>query len=320
MAENHGFQTIMAAGLESTWGTAVNATQKLPYVSDSLDAMFRHNQTPAMVGSAAMPKSTKGVRVAGGGIETYYTYGLAQPLLRQFFGTWTDDAINGDYYPYTALTTGVSLTVAVNRGVSVHEYAGYKIGELTLSGAPNDSVKLSLQGNAKNRVISSSENTSAELAALDEPAAEVLFHELTFRVGDLADALASGDNLSITQFSLKLNRNHVVKEVNSATAEQARENGFLGAELEFTLPYYDANTWITWHEAHTVLQASLIFSDGTNSQTWNIPQCLVVEAPVPQGDAGMTEPKIKLSLHPNRDEANTETDFDFAEVIRLFEA
>lgn len=319
MPENHGFQTIMAAGLESTWGTAVNATQKLPYVSDSLDAMYRHNQSQAMVGSASMPKSTQGQRVAGGGIECYYTYGLQQPILEQFFGTWTDD-VGGDFYTYTALTTGVSLTVAVNRGVAVHEFTGYKINELTLQGSPGEAVKLSLNGNAKTRVISGTENTSGELDALAEPSAEVLFNELTFRVGDLGDALAAGDNLEITQFALKINRNMVVKEVNATTAEQARENGFVSAELEFTLPYYDSDQWITWQEALTVLQASLIFSDGSNSQTWNIPQCLVVEAPVPQSDAGMTEPKIKLSLHPNRDGANAFTNFAHEEFIRLFEA
>jgi Phage tail tube protein len=319
MAENHGFQTIMAVGLESTWGTGVNATQKLPYISDSLDALRRHNQTPAMTGSATMPKSTQGVRVAGGGIETYYTYGLIQPLLQAFFGDHTVDAAD-DFYTYTDLSTGISLTVAVNRGVSIHEYLGYKIGELTLSGAPNDAVKLSLSGNAKNRLVSGTENTSGELEALAEPAEQVLFHELTFRIGDLADDLAAGDNVSISNFSLKMNRNHVVKEVNSTTAEQAKENGFAQGELEFTLPYYDADTWITRQEAHTLLQASLIFTDGTNTHYWNMPQALVVEAPVPQSDAGMTEPKIKLSLHPNRDAANANTAMTHEEFIRLFEA
>ncbi|MCH9674532.1 MAG: hypothetical protein K0U93_24045 [Gammaproteobacteria bacterium] len=320
MAENYGFCTLMGAGLESTWGTAVAATHKVPYVNDGLDGKDEHLQMRALVGASAMRKSRPGQRIAGGPIEAYLTYGIRDPFLEQFFGAYTDETGIPDHYDLAKTTLGKGLTIPVNRGVAVHEYIGYRIGKLTVKGSPGDGVMVSVEGNGKDRIRGGSiTNNAAALDALAEPGDEVLFHEVFLRVGDLTVPLAVANEFCPTEFTLELDRQHVVKQVNKRTAEQARENDFFLATLSFTLPYYDTEQWMDWHEDDEVLQASLIFTDGTSTKNFNLPQMLVTEAPVPQSGAEMTEPTVTMSAHPNGNSANAHPDFDFPEVVRLFE-
>jgi hypothetical protein len=248
----------------------------------------------------------------------YWNYDVRQPLLEQFFGTWTDGDPNEDFYTMDDIIDGKGLTVAINKGVSVHEFAGVKVGSWTLSGSPADAVRWSADVFAQSRSLTSVTNTSAVLAALGEPGDPMQFHDLTLRIGDQANDLASGDDVDVENFSLQINRNMIQKQVNSTTLLEARENAFQDGTLTIQLPLYDSDQFITWHANHTPLQASLIFSAGGNTKYINLPQLLVVQAnPVFSGPE-LVGYSVPLSLHHNLGGSNGNTDMP-EEAIRIFE-
>ena len=73
-----------------------------------------------------------------------------------------------------------------------------------ISGAAGEPVKLAMDCIGYNLLRTGTENTAAELLALpDNAPSRVHFGDLTFRIGDIADALANGDRVTIKSFSLK---------------------------------------------------------------------------------------------------------------------
>jgi hypothetical protein len=319
MAVSRGFQGIAGVAKESTLGTAAAATAKLPLISETFSASNAHIQNAALVGAAARKRAIKGARSVPGAVTAYLTYDLQHPVLERFCGTFVDD-VGGDYYRMDDTTDGKGLTLAIDKQVSVHEFAGVKFSELVLSGSPADAVRVTATGMGTARSLTSVTNTAVTLAALDEPGDEIQYHELTLRIGDLANALASGDDVDVENFSLRINRQLIQKQVNSLTLLEARENGFQEGNLTIQLPLYDSNQFLTWHDTHTTLQATLTFTDGTSTKEVRLPQLLVVHALPQLSGPELVGYSVELSVHANADGANSQTGFDFPEAVRVFES
>jgi hypothetical protein len=321
MATARGFQQIMGLKAETTLGTAVAVNYKVPFVSDTFDQQFTHIQNAALVGSGAPLNSIQSVRHVPGGFTAYLTYDLIHPVLKHFFGNYTPVAGAGDErYVMQETLDGLGLTVAINKQVSVHEYAGFKVGEFTLTGTPADGIRYSVAGMATARSLSSVLNTSGVLAALAEPATSARFTDLTLRIGDLADALAAGDNTPVSGFSLSINRNLQQDEVNSNTLLEALESNFRQGTLTLNVPRYTTDQWKTWHDNHTVLQAELAFDNGTDPyKKVRLAQLQVVSAPTPTSGPGLLPITVTLSLHNNLNNANTQTGFTFDAEIEIVE-
>jgi hypothetical protein len=319
MPTARGFQGVAGIVKEVTLGTVVAVTTKLPLISESLSDQFAHIQNAALTGSATRGRAIQGARSAGGQLVCYWNYDVRQPLLEQFFGTWTDGDPDEDYYTMDATIDGKGLTIAIEKTVSVHEFAGVKVGAFTLSGSPSDGVRWTADVFAQSRSLTSVTNTTAVLAALAEAGDPMQFHDLTLRIGDQANDLASGDDVEMENFSLAIGRNMIQKQVNSTTLLEARENGFQDGTLTVQLPLYDSDQFLTWHASHTPLQASLIATFGTFTKYVNLPNILVTSAnPVLSGPelVGYT---VSFSVHNNAAGDNASTDMDFAEAIRIFE-
>jgi hypothetical protein len=305
MATGRGFPAIMGIGAETTWGTVVAATAKLPFISETLVDGFNHIQNVALLGQAARARPLQGARESGGAVVGYWNYDLAQPLLTHFFGQHTV-AVGDDHYDMQDTIDDKGLTLAIDKQVSVHEFAGFKVSELQISGTPTDGVRWQATGVAKSRSLTSVTNTSVTLAALSEPGTPMVFHELVLRVGDLADALASGDNVEhLGGFTLTINRNLESAPINSQQLEEALENNFRDATLVLNVTRYDTDQWINWQTNHTTLQATLTFTRSSAYKIIQLPQLLVTSCPTNVGGPGMIPATINLSLHPNRDNSNT---------------
>jgi hypothetical protein len=320
MPTGRGFQHIMGIKAETTLGTVVAVDKKVAYISDTLDQQYQHIQNQALLGTGAPKNSIQSTRQVGGSFQTYWTYALIDPLLKQFFGTHTVNASGDDHYAMDENIDGKGLTIAINKQVSVHEYAGFKLGEMTISGSPTDGVRLGFSGFGMARSLASATNTANVLAALAETSNEMQFHDLTLRIGDLADALAAGDNVQVSGFSLTINRSLKQDQVNSNTLLEALEDGFRTGSLSITLPRHTTDQFITWHTAHTVLQAELAFDNGTDPyKKIRLPQIQVVSAPIPTGGPGLLPATIMFSLHNNLDNANTQTGMTHDQEIRIVE-
>jgi hypothetical protein len=181
-----------------------------------------------------------------------------------------------------------------------------------------------VKGFASARSLASSTNTSSVLAALSEPGTEIQFHDCGGSghvwVGDLSDALGSGDAVSISSFSLNIDRNLQQDLVNSRTLLEALENNFRVGHLTLEVPRYTSDQWLTWHANHTTLQCEMLFDNGTNAyKKIRLPQLKVVSVPVHTSGPGLVPMKIQLSLHNNLDNANANTGFTMDPEIQILE-
>lgn len=317
MPMNVGFASAAGYGLESTWSTAVAVTNAIKYLSDSMDQTRAKIVRATNRGQGGREANSLTHKVAGGNLTGLFTYELADPWLTHFLGTFTVD-VGGDFYTLIDQVTD-GLTVAIDRVVAVHEYEGYVIDAMTLAGSPDIGVTFEWQGTAKQRLITGTTNAAAAVAALAEPAGSVLFHEMTLRVGDMADALAAGDDLSVSQFSLAVNRNKVAQAVNATTRLQSKENGHRDSMLTITLPRYEVDTFLGWEDAGTPLQGNLIFTDGTSTKDLRISHMTVESVPISQSDDSQAEMTVTLRLHENGSAANVNTGFDFVAELALYE-
>ena len=301
MPVSHGFESIMGIGTEITAGTPVVVTEKIPYISESIQAQFNHVQDNSLCGPAARPKSQQGTLIAEGGFELHFRYTLAQQLLEHFFGSLLVDTpgVGTNTYSLDPSIDGAAVTIAIEKTVAVWEHAGYKASELTITGSPTDGIRIEVDGFCVNTDYASGTNTSGVLSALSSPGDFMLFQDMTFRVGDLTDALDSSDDLAISSFSLNINRALSPTEVNSSNRLEALENAFRETTLEINIPRYEAQTFIDFHAAHTQLQATLSFTDGTNTKTISIPNMLVMEWDAEVGGPEFVEHPVTFTCHPD---------------------
>ena len=140
---SHGFEVVAAVSdTEVTYGTAIEVVQKLPIVSESYSETFSQVLDGSLCGPATRSKPQQGTRIVDGDIEFHWRY-LAQNLfLKQFFGTvLVDTPVAGtNVYNLDPNTDGKHITFALDKTVSVHEWASLKTSELTISGSPVDGI------------------------------------------------------------------------------------------------------------------------------------------------------------------------------------
>lgn len=320
MAETLGAGTITGIGLEGTYNTAVAATNKLNLISNGLDVETQQNLDVTLCGVGDRDKSRPGRDVASGPVVVQMTYDLRQPLLEQFSDGYTDEvAPTLDHYDWNLRSTQ-SLTIAtLKRNTTVHEVAGCKTNTLTITGNGTDDIRMTADILAGTRTITGTVNTAASLGLLTVPALDILYNEMTLWIGDLADALAGGDEYNPESFTLTVSRNMVHHFVNDRTPLEAVEDGHRDVTLQIVLPRTETDQFITWKETYERIQCQMAFTDGTSNKIFRFP-CGVVES-APQTVDGPEQQPTTITMRWNNNMAglNAFTGFDFDEALRLFE-
>lgn len=302
MPISHGFETVAAVSdTEPTYGTAIEVTQKLPIISESYSEQFTQVLDNSLCGPATRSKPQQGTRMVDGDIDLHWRYLLQNLLLKQFFGTLaTDTPVGGtNTYQLDAAIDGKHITFALDKTVSVHEWASLKTSELTITGNPTDGIRINASGFAHSLELSSVINTTVVLDALTASGDIMLFQDATLRIADLADAINSSDAIEISEFEITINRQLEAVEINSRERREPLENGFRESMLTITIPQYEADTFIDWHKAHECLQADLTITDGTNTYVINMPLMLVESHEEPITGPEFTVHEVTFTLHPD---------------------
>jgi hypothetical protein len=149
-----GNATILQAGKESAYGTAGTMTRQIKYGSESLGPALNKVQESVMTGRVgASPVNIMGIR-AEGSISF-----LARPddlglFLKCALGVESvstpAEATNAKKHTFTPIGNGLtdslpSLTVNIDKKVSVFSYVGCKINSLSFSAAPEDYLSLDVE-------------------------------------------------------------------------------------------------------------------------------------------------------------------------------
>lgn len=317
MPTGYGFQGICGVGKEGTWGTPVVATQKIPIISSAFTRSFSQVMSHALIGVHGRSMSGRGAAAVAGTLMTHLTYGARLFLLERFFGTFTDNASPPDEYGLDPTTEGVGLTIAVQRGVSVLEVAGFKPNVFTLSGSNADGFHAGFTGMFKSTSISSATNTTTVLNALADPSKHCLYEELTLQIGAIGGALTA---FSPDTMSLTLNRNQVNATVNAYDPLEPLENDFLEGTLQVVLPRHTTDQFITWHQTYVPLMAIISISDGVNTKEFRINRMIIPTDPSPQVDGpALLKSTINFTLFHDKGNTNAHASFPFLEAARCYE-
>lgn len=263
MTKGKGWKSRMAIGLESTYGTAVAVTQAVPYLTENIAHNKERLNDESLTGDAGFNRSFVGQESNMGPLSFNLDYGNLDMLIAAAMGAASTPALVTDLYGNTytlADEIDHSITAAIDKDVSVHEWRGCKINKLTLRGETSRPVTAEIELVAYDRKVTGTENDSAAIAAatvLEVPVC--MFGDLTFRLGDLTDALTSNDDLCISGFELVIDNKLKTDDITNCGLDEPERDGRRVITLNVTLPSYQADTYTTYKDADTELQVNMIF-------------------------------------------------------------
>lgn len=320
MAVAKGYPSITGVAPETTLGTPVQVTSKIPLISETMTSAYDQVADVSLVGSATQDAPAQGIQRTAGGILVTKRMTAQDPILTHFFGNFTQGLtndpgggapFNDDHYLIQDDLDGEGLTLAFKKQVAVYEYTGFKGSTFTLTGTPTDGIRINLEGFATGIDLGSTTNTDLVLDALANTDVNIQLSDMELLIADTTGALASpGDRVKITQFTLELNRNLAALEVNSKFLEEAIEDSWRTSTFNFTIGRYDdtiGTQFRTWHDNHTFVQAQLTFTIGSSNYKIFLPKMLIANpGPANLSGAGAIPLEIETTLHTNRDNTNTQ--------------
>jgi len=204
-------------------------------------------------------------------------------------------------------------TIAINKAVAYWEFISSYVDGIELSSKAGDFLHADYDVVAYNLLRSGTTNGATQFSNLAASGGKrVLFGDMTFRLGDLSDALASGDNIGLKDFKLSMKNNLTGPQFsspdNSATHTnglltiQPVRNGFREVTLEFTLPRYESSGWgttlETWKAAKTALQFKGLSSIDTAAKRFelNVPYVVIEDIQTPVSGPEALETKVKCRV------------------------
>ena len=289
MATGFGYLNVCGIGAESTYDTEVAATQRVPLLNTDLDDQLQLYPVETLEGRVNMRPPDAGHIISGGTLSTNLRYTLANLLLQHGLGT-----LSAARYTMANTRENLGLTIAIDKGVSPVAFRGCKVTDLTLT---SELERVMLDATIRNKTIvrPSTTNTAAVLAALANGDTTVLHRHLNFRIGDLVDALVSGDEVGVSSLTWSLTR--AVDEVwtnQAQTIIQPLDNARPEMTLQIVVPRHTTDQYKTWQNAGTTLQARAFWQSGSRSIELLLMALTIQDAPVPTPGAELLSTTVTL--------------------------
>jgi len=209
MTIGKGFEGILGVKKEGTYGTAVAVTEAIPFVSEQFGFELEKHIDEVLRGKAGA-----GATIAG---NKRYPFTLPCKLTYEDLDTLIAVAMGGAGTPVANLTLydntyalaenlAASFVAAIEKGVSVWEYAGCKIDTMKIAGEANKPLDIEFSGVANDLSRVSLVNTTAVLASLntEDAASKVMFSDLEFKIAAQGTALTSESAKGISSFEVSL--------------------------------------------------------------------------------------------------------------------
>lgn len=271
----------------SAWGEAWGSPTlyAIPIVSENITRDQDLIDIPILQGTSGMRKPEQGVIRAGQSFETTLDYNNCGLLIKALMG-----AESGGVYTMDQ-DRDFMLKMVIDRTVSRVFVSSFKVtgGEISCGGI-NEAIKLRLDIVAED-VTRSQTAMGAETFTDLRP---VLPAHGILRIANLDDALATGDRVSFSAFSLRWQFNmktdsYGTVESGHADARKIFEpepDGMRSLELQVTQPKHVSDTFADFKDAFTSLQADFVFTHPTSAETFvvELPQLVIsqgFDAPTP---------------------------------------
>lgn len=299
MSIGQGHASRCALGVESTFGTAVAVTELIPFTSESVNKLIALIESEYLDGSPARKNLQNGPISIQGDLSGEMVYdeisgGIIgiERLIRGVMGNSARDAANSLNQYFFANEVDDHYTLAFNKQVSAWESQSIKFGSLEISGNIGEKVLFTVGNMIAHDLKRTGDagiiNAIAAITGISPSniPSNLILSDNVFRIGDTANALASGDQYCIDGFTFSINNNlteptFATECTNNSDPDTTLEpvrNGFREVTLQIRLPRYESDQFFTWQNSGTALQADFKFTLGSYEFNILIPY-LKVEAP-----------------------------------------
>lgn len=297
----------------ATWGTAVACAQAdaILITSESITRK-REQLLDDSAGQAYIAAADQGLITCGGELQAYLRYQGLEALLAMVMGqaeppSPTDGDLHNHNLSPAANVDGLFGTLAMHKGVSVHEFPAVKVEGFTISGKAGQPLSISFNVLCDDRRINTTDgvNNNAAFSAIGAPpaAGRVLFRQGRFLLNDRdAEALGPADEIRPSGFSLSFKRNLAGDHLaggGDAIAEPIA-TGFPELSLELEFPVYTSDVFLRDLGADTRKKMTISFSGaGGQAMTFTMPHVALTNAEASINGAGkITHPIAATLLAP----------------------
>ena len=318
MATGLGYLNIFTAGKETTWGTAVAVTDKIPIINAPIIDEIQQNLSPALVGDAGHNLMDQTGLIVQGSIEAELCYDKKKSAVTEYLGTdllvaaamgSASNSGASNYRNYITLADDLAtfLTLAFSKraeDAGVNEVASAMINKMTIKGVSGEPLSISVELIAHDLIRTGQTNDwddNVSSIASGEIKKRIMFPNATLMLAtDFADELAAADEVRMSEFTLTLDNKLSAAEFASVgtggndDAEriiQPVRDGKRECTLQVVLPRHTADTYFgSNYLSGTAFQAEI--QCGRGSDLFNIympfAQIIKPEAPL-SGAEHLTE-------------------------------
>jgi hypothetical protein len=299
----------MGVGVEAgIYGSAaaVAATDLIPFESESFEKSFARIRSDVLRGEAGRRSDDQGNQTVSGSLPVTLQYDRKSGSA--FFGADLLLALGMGSESHSTGVTTMSLadrstglvTIAINKDISVWQLDNGKIGRFSITGGKYDPVKAEFDMVFRELTRGSTlANTSTTLAALEASFGDTAYirhRDLTFRIGDLSDALSSEDVVNVENWTLEMDNNLVSDDYGAGSQyplEPVR-GGFRQVTFSITVPRYSNDNFIDWFKEETELQADLTYTSSTNRFIIELHTLKITDFGAPIGGPGIVRQRVDL--------------------------
>ena len=253
----------------SSWGEVWSAVDTLiPFTAESITKQAELIEDMVLEGTAGKRAPNRGLIKVPGTLDFELDFYNCGKLLEMAMGSES----SGVYDLVDDLDK--IFRMEFDKQVSRWRYDGVMVDSLQLTGEKGQVIK----GQVALVCRDLSRSSSAFPSLSFSNRSKVIYTESStnsrIRIGDLVDALGSGEEIGWESFTLRLERNLKTDDATNQQRQilQPKINDFRKVTLSIKAPRYTADTIPDWKDNATDLQCDLYFTDGTKKCHIEIPQ------------------------------------------------
>ena len=306
---------LRSAGIviESAFGTATQLTDRIPFTSESLTSDWENNLVAYLNGTVGQQESDITQKKWSGSIEGPMVY---DKLDTTYFGidTLIAAAMGANAFddPYIEMTLAdelpKSITLAIEKQVSVWCFLGCYVRTLEIKGSANDGIwtySAELQPYNMDKDNATTTNSGALPAGITkEIVYRMLYANTDFMLAPVSSGtLSTSNKVAVTEFSFKLDNG--LSDPEYATEDTSHTDGFLPIQpvrngprivtLDLTIPRYSADTWENYLTGQTPLNLWIKNASAADEEYHiKIPYAKVVKTDASGSGGDVIRPKYSL--------------------------
>ncbi len=289
MASGYGMAGHIGVGKETTWGTAVAATDYVEAMSESMAQTFDRFETKNIIGRLSEADDEQGVqRIAGDVVMAAHAEAMLPYLIGGTGIQSNSEVLSGLLHTHTLTMATADTTPATNplmplslevfRDVtSSQQYDGCQISQLVLAGAPNQDLRLTASIIGKGSQFIAKTTPSF----VSSPVGPFTFDTCSISLSGAGTALIEGFSLTINnqlEGIPSMNASSEIAKIKRTGMQQIRFSGSLAYE-----DIVEANKFIAETESAVAINFT---AANSHSFLITLPRFLYTAFPTGMGDRG----------------------------------